>query len=270
VTVGVPAAPVTLPGPPARLGQGTQTDLGMSVAFEHLAGDAVLYLLKVGNRGRVTDPDVVVTAPVPDGASVLAVSPGCIVRAETMLCSLGALAPLDGAAHQTFNRQIELAVVPGGSGRLPFFATATGRLPDPVPGDDLVSASGAVSGPVSAPVAIDVDLAASAHTVRRGQTVTLTATATDNDAHRSASGVVVVLPLPSGAIAQRIPTGCSRAGTVVLCTVGHLSGGGAVRFRVPVRFGGSGEQSATAMVRDSQVEGAPGDARAGVAVRVAP
>ena len=62
---------------------------------------------------------------------------------------------------------------------------------------------------------------------------------------------------------------CSRAGTTVVCAIGRLAPRHRVRVVVPLRFAGSGSQRAIAFVRDDEVEGAPGDARAAVKVTVA-
>ncbi len=158
-------------------------------------------------------------------------------------------------------------MVPSGAGPLSLTATVTADLPDVHPDDNSATAQTTVTGPTS-PTLVDLSVKeTAAASATRGEPTTLTTTVT-NRSSTTATGVVVVVPLPPGAVPVSTPAGCTRHGTVVICTIGTLRGHRTARLRLRVALGGTGTQGATATVRGAQPDSRSSNNRSRVTLHV--
>ena len=264
VRLEVPAPPAPTLPPPAPSTPTTMTaDLGVTIAGPATApvgGTPSPFTITVTNHGPDSDSGVVVSLPVPSGATVIARSPQCQVINDTVLCVAGTL---ESGKSISF----EVSVVPSGAQTLGLTATVTGELPDVAPDNNVATLTRTTTGDPTTPLDVGVTLTAANPTVAHGAPTTLTATVTNHSA-RTASGVTVAIPLPAGGSLVSTPKGCGLHGTVVICRIGQLKAHGTATFMLQVRLRGTGTQGLTATVRSDQPDSKPTNNHATAKLRV--
>ena len=205
------------------------------VAIEKVAGastvapgESVVYGIVVTDRGPNDAADVKVTDPLPDGATVVSVTPStgsCRVERDAIHCQLGDLA--NGASAT-----IRVVLTFAQTGTTRNVAGAVSTTPDP----DL-SNNQAETEVTTQRADVEIVKSVSDRTVRLGDTVTYTLTASNNGPV-TARGVYVTDPTPDALDVLDVSTTsgtCAQLAGSVRCALDDLAPGASATVTVTAR-----------------------------------
>ncbi|MBI3463724.1 MAG: DUF11 domain-containing protein, partial [Planctomycetes bacterium] len=193
-----------------------------------IAGQDLVYTVRVANAGPSTATNVSVLESLPPGARFVPTgSPGCGLLAGTVSCPVGSMAPGDSTIVT-----VAVAVDPTARGTLTNGVVAFASELDPFPGDNAATENTAVAA--SADLAISQS--DSPDPVIAGQNVIYTVTVR-NDGPSEATNVSLSDSLPAGVSRVSINAGaaaCSSLAGTVSCAIGTLAPGSGTTLTITV------------------------------------
>jgi uncharacterized repeat protein (TIGR01451 family) len=189
-------------------------------------GGSVTYTYTVTNNSTtVAASDVVVGDVLPSELTdIMSSSPGCVIAAANVTCTIPTLAP---GATETFT--VTATVSPGGGGTsLDNCATVASSTPD----SDLSNNESCDPIEVGEPATDIAVTKTGPATVQPGGIVTYTLTVA-NDSALPADGVILGdVFRPELTVTEVVPSGCSLASGTLTCTIGMLGPGETRTFTV--------------------------------------
>ncbi len=211
-----------------------------------VAGDTIVYDVKVLNRGPNAATNVVVTDTLPASGAFVSASNGATQSAGVVTWpSIGTLAPNDSVLYT-------VAFQVPGSGTLVNVAAATTSTADTVPGNETSSVATTIGG---TPAQADVRVTKSGPTVALpGDTLTYTIVVT-NDGPATATSVVTVDQLPTGMTFVSASGGGSLSGSTVTWPVlGALASGSSFSYSLRATATGVGTFVNTALASTTSAD----------------
>jgi len=186
------------------------------------AGQTLTYLITATNNGPDPTTNVVITDPVPSGATLQSATPsagGNCTTGSVVTCTFPSLAP-SASASVTI-----LVTAPSLPGTLTNTATVSSSVADPNPSNNTSTTNTTVSGGVAGAADLSITKVASPNPVTAGQPLTYSITAMNNGP-TAAINVTITDPVPSGATLQSATPsagGSCTTGGVVTCTFPSLA-----------------------------------------------
>jgi uncharacterized repeat protein (TIGR01451 family) len=245
---------------------GLSIGLAPQAAPAHQGAD-LTYTLAVSNGGPSDDAGVVVTSPLPTGATFVSASSSQgatpTFQSGQVQAALGTIPANQTATVTIVIRPSQAMPAPG----LPLSGAVIGADFDPNPADN----SATVSVPVLPSDDLSVSLSSSQPTGEVGKTVTLTATVV-NSGPSGATGVVLELPLAAAALVTSVsaPAGQSQVQSDVLTvSLAGLAPGASESITIGLQPMVAGADSWTASVSGDQFDLQPANNQATATVSVA-
>jgi uncharacterized repeat protein (TIGR01451 family) len=221
VTLPAPNGTGELKGATARMETtvGTEADLGISKIDSVdpvIAGDSLVYTIRVDNNGPSDAQDVVVTDLLPAGVTLVSTS-GCAEDpAGVPVCSLGTIAA-GGFSEYTIN----VAVNPSAPAVITNTATVTSSTTEGNPGDEIATEDTTVTAVAD----LSISKTDSVDPVIAGTGLVYTVRV-DNAGPSDATSVVVTDSLPAG-VTFVSTTGCAEDPLgAPTCNLGTIAAGG--------------------------------------------
>ena len=197
------------------------------------AGQTLTYLITATNNGPDPTTNVVITDPVPSGATLQSATPsagGNCTTGSVVTCTFPSLAP-SASASVTI-----LVTAPSLPGTLTNTATVSSSVADPNPSNNTSTTNTTVSGGVAGAADLSITKVASPNPVTAGQPLTYSITAMNNGP-TAAINVTITDPVPSGATLQSATPsagGSCTTGGVVTCTFPSLAPNATVSVAIVV------------------------------------
>ena len=214
-------------------------------------GKPATFNVAVANAGPSTATATTVKIPVPPGTSFTSGPSGCTLSADVVTCAVGTVAP-----GQTTT--LPLVFTPSVSGAIEVAATVSQTEPDSKPANNTASGTAKVPAPPPPPLppappptptpkaadlGVTIDGPSSAPAIGQPAGFTITAT---NHGPDPDTGVVVSMPVPSGAKVVSLSPDCQVVSNTIVCIAGALGSGDKQSFDVVVTAAAAGPLSLTA------------------------
>ena len=229
------------------------TSASVAAPSDAQIGKPATFTVTAANAGPSSATNATVTVPVPPGTRFDSGPPGCALQGTSVVCAVGTLAP--GATVP-----LALVFTPSVSGAVEVSATVSQTEPDSDAANNTSSATATVPAPPAPKLPSPPSAAPTTKTGDLGVTVTPPATPSasgqptgfeiraTNHGPDSDGGVVVSVPVPSGAKVVSLSRGCEVVSQTILCVAGTLGKGDTRTFEVVVVPAAAGRLALTATV----------------------
>jgi uncharacterized repeat protein (TIGR01451 family) len=231
------ASPVAAPS--------ADTSVTVSAPAGATIGAPATFTVTAANAGPSSATSTTVTVPVPAGAAFSSGPAGCSAALGTVSCVVGTLAPAGSTS-------LALVFTPSVGGSVELDASISTAEPDPHAADDSASATVQVPAPPAPPLPDPPASTPTTQSADLGVTVTGPTTApvagrpigfvaaVTNHGSVADGGVVVSVPVPSGANVVAMSATCRLVASTVLCVAGSLAPGQSASFVVILGAGPAG------------------------------